>query len=60
MKIVYFENLLNKEKFYCHNTKDIRTIDGIDYLRVFKLGTNRDCLIKKDSLKKIPDPKLKV
>lgn len=57
MKTVYFENILNKEKFYCKDTKDIRTIDGIEYLRVFKYGTQRDCLIRKDTLKKIKDSK---
>jgi hypothetical protein len=53
MKTVVFENIVNKEKFQCHNTKDIQVIDGIEYLRVFKYGTQRDCLVKKDSLKKI-------
>lgn len=57
MKTVYFENVLNKEKFYCTNIKDVRTIDGVEYLRVFRMGTQRDCLIKKDSLKKIPENK---
>lgn len=57
MKIIYLENKLNKEKFYCTNVKDVRMIDGIEYLRVFKFGTQRDCLMKKDSLKKIPEPK---
>ncbi len=59
MKTVYFENILNKEKFYCSNTKDVRVIDGIEYLRVFKHGTQRDCLIKKESLRKIPENKIK-
>jgi hypothetical protein len=53
MKTIVFENIVNKEKFQCHNTKDIQIIDGIEYLRVFKYGTQRDCLVKKDSLKKI-------
>jgi hypothetical protein len=53
MKTVVFENVVNKEKFQCHNTKDIQIIDGIEYLRVFKYGTQRDCLVKKDSLKKV-------
>jgi len=57
MKRQYFENVLNKEKFYCTNVKDIMTIEGIEYLRVFKMNTQRDCLIKKDSLRKIPEPK---
>jgi hypothetical protein len=57
MKRVNFENIMNKEKFYCTNLKDIRVIDGIEYLRVFKEGTQRDCLIKKDSLKKVTNKK---
>ena len=56
-KIVFFENLINKEKFYCNDLKDIRVIDGIEYLRVFRFGTQRDCLVKKESLKKITEPK---
>ena len=57
MKTIYFENLRNREKFYCKDTKDIQLIDGIEYIRVFRLGTQRDCLVKKDTLKKIPEPK---
>ena len=57
MKKVFFENIVNKEKFFCNNLKDVRVIDGIEYLRVFRIGTQRDCLIKKDSLKKITEPK---
>lgn len=57
MKTTYFENLRNKEKFYCKDTKDVQTIDGVEYIRVFRLGTQRDCLVKKDILKKIPQPK---
>lgn len=53
MKTVYFENYRNKERFECRDLKDIRTIDGIDYLRVFKLGTQRDCLVRKDQLRKL-------
>jgi len=57
MKVIYFENVRNGEKFYCRNTKDIQKIDGTEYLRVFRHGTQRDCLIKKDILRKIPEPK---
>ena len=57
MKTIYFENIRNKEKFSCKNTKDIQKIDGIDYLRVFRLGTQRDCLVRLDSLKKIQEQK---
>lgn len=53
MKTVYFESFRSKEKFECHNPKDIRIIDGIEYLRVFKFGTQRDCLVRKDQLRKL-------
>jgi hypothetical protein len=57
MKVIYYENLMNKDKFYCTNSRDIKMIDGVEYLRVYKMGTNRDFLIKKDSLKKISETK---
>ena len=57
MKTTYFENVRNKEKFFCKNTKDIQQIDGVDYLRVFRMGPQRDCLVKLDSLRKIPEQK---
>lgn len=57
MKTLYFENVRNREKFYCTNAKDVRIIDGVEYLRVFKFGTKHDCLIKKELLKKIIEPK---
>jgi hypothetical protein len=57
MKTVYFENMRNKEKFFCKNLKDIQKIDGVEYIRVFRLGTQRDCLVKLDSLRKIPEIK---
>ena len=57
MKQIYFESMINKEKFYCTDTKDVRLIDGIEYLRVFKYGTQRECLVKRESLKKIMEPK---
>jgi hypothetical protein len=47
----------NKEKFFCKNLKDIQKIDGVDYLRVFRIGTQRECLVKLDSLRKIPEIK---
>ena len=57
MKTVYFENVRNKEKFYCKNLKEVQMIDGVEYIRVFRMGTQRDCLVKKDTLRKIPEIK---
>ena len=59
MKKTFFENMLNKEKFYCTDIKDIRVIDGVEYLRVFRMGTQRDVLVKRDTLKKVPEMKAK-
>ena len=55
-KATYFENIRNKEKFFCKDLSDTRTIDGDEYLRVFRVTTNQDCLVKKDILRKIPKP----
>jgi hypothetical protein len=57
MKTSYFENVRNREKFFCKNLKDIQKIDGVDYLRVFRMETQRECLVKLDSLRKIPQTK---
>jgi len=56
MKAVYFENLRNRERFYCTDVKDVRMIDGVEYLRVFREGTQRDCLVKRELLRRIPAP----
>lgn len=62
MKTVVFENIYNKEKFTCSgkSLQEVKLIDGIEYIRVFKFGTQREVLIRKDSLKKINDKKLKL
>jgi hypothetical protein len=57
MKTTYFENVRNREKFFCKNLKDIQMIDGIEYLKVFRFDTKRECLVKKESLRKIAEPK---
>lgn len=57
MKTIYFENVRNKEQFYCKDLKDIQLIDGVEYLRVFRMGTQRDVLVKKDTLRKISEKK---
>jgi len=59
MKTIYFENIVNKDKFYCTDIKDVRNIDGIEYIRVFQYGSQRECLIRKDTLKKVKDFKSK-
>ena len=58
MKNTYFENVVNKERFICPNLDDVRMIDGIEYIRVLREATRRECLVRKDSLRKIPKSKI--
>ena len=53
MKQLVYQNIINGEKYSCPAKSETRTIDGVDYLRVFKMGTNREVLIKKDTLRKV-------
>ena len=56
MKTVYFENMRNRERFYCTNLQDVQRIDGVEYLRVFREGTQRDCLVRRDLLRRVSPP----
>ena len=58
MKNTYFENIVNKEKFICPNLDDVRMIDGIEYLRVLREANRRECLVRKDSLRKLSKSKI--
>jgi len=55
MKTITFQNIYNKEKFTgtFNSFKDVKIIDGVEYIRVFKFGTQREVFIRKDSVKKI-------
>ncbi len=53
MKLVEFKNKLNGERFHCDNIRDIHKIDDVDYLVVYKPGTSRQFLMRKDVLEKI-------
>jgi hypothetical protein len=53
MKVIEFKNKLNGEKVHCNNVREVRIIDEVDYLVVYKPGTNRQFLMRKDVLEKI-------
>jgi hypothetical protein len=53
MKSTYFENIVNKERFVCPDPTDIRLIDGIECLRVLRESNRRECLVRRDSLRKV-------
>lgn len=53
MKTVTFENIFNKEKFEGLGKKEVKVIDGVEYYKLFKYGTKREVLVRKDFLKKV-------
>jgi hypothetical protein len=55
MRSITFKNVLNGELVVCDNTKNIETIDGIDYLVVHRRDNPRLFLMRKDVLKKVTD-----
>ena len=54
-KELEFENVLNRERFFCKNDRDIEIIDNVKYLKVHRLGNDRMILLRKDVLKRIKD-----
>lgn len=57
MKTILFENVWSKEKFECSalDIKNPEIIEGVEYLRVSRVGTGRVFLMRKDALKKIKE-----
>jgi hypothetical protein len=53
MKPTHYENIVNKERFVCPDLTDVRIIDGIEYLRVLRESNRRECLVRRDSLRKV-------
>jgi hypothetical protein len=55
MKTLTFENIWNKEKVECSDTdlKHPEVIEGVEYIRVNRVGNNRIMLMRKDALKKV-------
>ena len=53
MRQVTFENIYNKERFVSKGKKDTKFIDGIEYVKLLKEGTQREVLVRKDFLKKV-------
>jgi hypothetical protein len=55
MKTLTFENIWNKEKVECSDIdlKHPEVIEGVEYIRVNRVGNNRIMLMRKDALKKV-------
>jgi hypothetical protein len=51
---VRLENPLNQEIWWCNDLSDIRSVDGVDYVTVYKKETpNRTHLMRKTALNKV-------
>lgn len=49
-----YKNTVDQEVWLCENFFDITSIDGVEYVKVFKEELpNRRLLIRKDTLKKV-------
>jgi len=57
MKSVNFKNRLNGERVVCDNVRDVRVIDGVEYLVVHKEKNERQFLMRREALEKVRDEK---
>jgi hypothetical protein len=55
MKPVTFKNRLNNEKVICEDTRQVETIDGVEYIVVHRVGQSRPFLMRKDALEKVKE-----
>ena len=55
MKSVNFKNRMNGERVVCDNIRDVKVIDGVEYLVVHKQGNDRQFLMRREALEKIKD-----
>ena len=53
MKPITLKNKFNGERVVCDDIKEIKLIDGIEYLFVSKTIQDRKFLMRKDSLEKV-------
>lgn len=53
MKSATYRNRLNGELIVCDNARDTHEIDGIEYLKVRRPGTDRIFLMRKDALERV-------
>lgn len=57
MKAVILQNRRSNEKFVCDNWRDVRVIEGVEYINVRKLDTQRQFLMRKDALQRVDAPR---
>lgn len=53
-KPIKLENPLNQEVWYCEDYTDVHTVDGVEYIKVYKQSTPaRMNLMRKTALQKV-------
>lgn len=55
MKPVKFKNRLNGEIVICEDTKDVKEIEGVEYLVVHRPDNQRQFLMRKEALERVKD-----
>jgi hypothetical protein len=55
MKSVNFKNRMNGERVVCDNIREVKVIDGVEYLMVHKQDSNRQFLMRREALEKVKD-----
>lgn len=50
MKPLVFKNLISHERWLCDNPKQVKVIEGVEYILVRKPESQRTVLMRKDSL----------
>jgi len=53
MKPIVYENPRNHERVICDNVRDVRIIDGIEYLSVHRINENRQFLVRRDAIRRV-------
>jgi hypothetical protein len=53
MRPTVYENPRNHERVVCPDVRDVRVIDGVEYLSVHRQGEMRTFLIRRDAVRRV-------
>ena len=59
IKPVLFENIRNRERWVCDDISRVNHINAVEYLYVHRPDNDRIFMMRKDSLRKITNEKIK-
>ncbi len=46
---------MNGERVVCENIRDVKVIDGVEYLTVHKQGNDRQFLMRREALERVKE-----